>query len=212
MKEADTKTEVKADAQPCETPWEDLRAGALREYEAASTVAHSWASVIPQAINYYFDHARVHPTPTPEAIAAVMERQKLRCQGAPVTLTREITDINTLYAAWKTSEESKLAERRNFHRYVQQLLGEAESLRTQLAISQQQFNQFVADTVEGMECLPDCDSEVHAELCPVTNPIKAFRSLHTQLADSRREVKEIQECDKCDLCEDHHAMKGTPNA
>jgi len=41
-----------------ETPWEDLRAGALKEYEDVSSKAHSWSSVIPRAINYYFDHAK----------------------------------------------------------------------------------------------------------------------------------------------------------
>lgn len=39
-----------------ETPWEDLRASALREYEDVSSRGHSWASVIPQAINFYFDN------------------------------------------------------------------------------------------------------------------------------------------------------------
>jgi len=54
--------------QACQTPWEDLRRGALEEYERASAVAHSWASVIPEAINYYFDHARaqsIFPEPIP---------------------------------------------------------------------------------------------------------------------------------------------------
>lgn len=46
------------DQGSAETPWEDLRAGALREYEDAATKVHSWASVIPRAINYYFDHAK----------------------------------------------------------------------------------------------------------------------------------------------------------
>lgn len=48
-----------------ETPWEDLRANALREYEDVSSKAHSWSSVIPKAINYYFDNYRAAPTPTP---------------------------------------------------------------------------------------------------------------------------------------------------
>lgn len=42
----------------CETPWEDLRAGALRGYEEVSAAAHSWHSVIPKAINFYFDNYR----------------------------------------------------------------------------------------------------------------------------------------------------------
>lgn len=49
-------------AVACETPWEDLRAGALREYDEVSSRCHSWASVIPQAINFYFDNFPRRPT------------------------------------------------------------------------------------------------------------------------------------------------------
>jgi hypothetical protein len=41
-----------------EASWEDLRATALADYEEQSTAAHSWSSVIPRAINFYFDNAR----------------------------------------------------------------------------------------------------------------------------------------------------------
>ena len=41
--------------QACETPLEDLRRSALRHYDEISTVAHVWLSVIPKAINFYFD-------------------------------------------------------------------------------------------------------------------------------------------------------------
>jgi hypothetical protein len=61
----------------CETPWEDLRARALREYEAASTVAHSWSSVIPQAINYYFDHARADLATTTATVDDEQRAQKI---------------------------------------------------------------------------------------------------------------------------------------
>ncbi len=49
----------KAAEHPCaETPWEELRQMALKDYEEKATATHSWSSVVPRAINYYFDHAR----------------------------------------------------------------------------------------------------------------------------------------------------------
>lgn len=57
-----------------ETPWEDLRRSALASYEEAATKAHSWSSVIPRAINYYFENAR---TPTPSSAEARARAREL---------------------------------------------------------------------------------------------------------------------------------------
>jgi hypothetical protein len=38
-----------------QTPLEDLRRGALEHYEKVTSIAHEWQSVIPKAINAYFD-------------------------------------------------------------------------------------------------------------------------------------------------------------
>lgn len=40
-----------------QTPLKDLRQSALRHYDEISTAAHVWHSVIPKAINFYFDNA-----------------------------------------------------------------------------------------------------------------------------------------------------------
>ena len=40
---------------------------------------------------------------------------------------------------------------------------------------------FVTDVSEDMECLPECDSHVHADLCPVTNPVEAWRMLRLEI-------------------------------
>lgn len=50
-------------AQAAETPWEDLRARALQDYEDKATATHSWSSVIPRAINFYFDNFHRLSTP-----------------------------------------------------------------------------------------------------------------------------------------------------
>lgn len=47
----------------------------------------------------------------------------------------------------------------------------------------QTLRQYVADTSDGFECLPNCDSFGHEELCPVTNTVQAFRLLRERLAD-----------------------------
>ncbi len=60
------------ESQACETPLEDLRAGALKHYDEVSSAAHSWHSVIPQAINFYFDRkqAEAEAQREPELITA----------------------------------------------------------------------------------------------------------------------------------------------
>lgn len=56
---------------------------------------------------------------------------------------------------------------------------------------------FLKDTVEDMECLPECDSYGHAELCPVTNTVQAFRLLRERLAtlesDNAEQQKMLEE-------------------
>lgn len=45
-----------AECQAAQTPIEDLRRNALEHYEKVTTVAHEWYSVVPKAINAYFDN------------------------------------------------------------------------------------------------------------------------------------------------------------
>jgi hypothetical protein len=53
----DTCTEH-PECQSAQSPLEDLRRGALDHYEKVTTIAHEWHSVIPKAINAYFDKER----------------------------------------------------------------------------------------------------------------------------------------------------------
>jgi hypothetical protein len=53
--------------QAAETPIEDLRRYAHQHYEEVSSAAHVWHSVIPKAINFYFDHQTTPTPPAPEA-------------------------------------------------------------------------------------------------------------------------------------------------
>lgn len=48
-----------------QTPPEDLRRNALDHYEKVTTVAHEWYSVIPKAINAYFDALAAAPATAP---------------------------------------------------------------------------------------------------------------------------------------------------
>jgi hypothetical protein len=51
---------------------------------------------------------------------------------------------------------------------------------------------FITDTVEGMECLPKCDSYTHEEACPFANPVAAFRALRQQLSDAKAENERLR--------------------
>jgi hypothetical protein len=57
------------DPEACATPLADLRRSALAHYDEISAQAHHWSSVIPRAINFYFDaeEAKAMPDPTPPA-------------------------------------------------------------------------------------------------------------------------------------------------
>lgn len=63
------------------------------------------------------------------------------------------------------------------------LVGEYERL-------EKVHRQFISDTVDRMECLPKCDSYGHEELCPVTNPMEAFRKLRAERDALRALLKE----------------------
>ena len=49
--------------------------------------------------------------------------------------------------------------------------------------------QFLDDCSDDMECLPECNSYGHQELCPVTNPAAAWRQLREELNQLRAMVK-----------------------
>ena len=49
------------------------------------------------------------------------------------------------------------------------------------------FDALCKDTVDGMECLPTCDSYGHDDACPVAYPVNAWRLLRAELEKARRE-------------------------
>jgi hypothetical protein len=62
------------------------------------------------------------------------------------------------------------------------------------------LSQYLMDTTQGFECLPACDSNGHETMCPVRNPVAAWRlirrqvqELTSQLDDARAEVKKLQD-------------------
>ena len=46
--------------QTAQTPLEDLRNDALKHYEDVSIKAHHSSSVIPKAINFYYDYRKMN--------------------------------------------------------------------------------------------------------------------------------------------------------
>lgn len=75
--------------------------------------------------------------------------------------------------------------------YVQ---GKADT-EAALAECEAKLQQFAADTVEGFDCLPTCDSTAHDELCPVAHPVEAWRVLRERLAAAREALLSA----KCEL-------------
>ena len=50
------------------------------------------------------------------------------------------------------------------------------------------YQQVLHDLVEGLDCIPACDREAHAELCPLTNPAGAIADLRRQVAEAHDDV------------------------
>jgi hypothetical protein len=52
--------------------------------------------------------------------------------------------------------------------------------------------QFIKDTVDDMECLPNCDEIGHDEMCPVCNEAEAWRLLRVRLEAAEMEVGRLR--------------------
>lgn len=71
-------------------------------------------------------------------------------------------------------------------------LAKIDTLEQQLQAAQEDLGpwtaktlrQYVADTSDGFECLPNCDSFGHEEFCPVSNVVAAWRQLRERLAEA----------------------------
>ena len=50
----------------------------------------------------------------------------------------------------------------------------------------EKLERFVADVSGDMECLPECNPDVHSELCPVGDPLMAWRQLRAQVAAAEK--------------------------
>jgi hypothetical protein len=63
-----------------------------------------------------------------------------------------------------------------------------KELTDKLAECEAKLQQFAADTTEGFDCLPTCDSTAHDEACPVAHPVEAWRVLRERLAECERKL------------------------
>lgn len=78
-------------------------------------------------------------------------------------------------------------------------LTEAQAQVQELATQNHMLSQYLIDTSEGFECLPGCNSNGHETMCPVSNPLVAWRLIRSQLQEvtsrlnqARAEVKELR--------------------
>jgi hypothetical protein len=81
----------------------------------------------------------------------------------------------------------------------QEALAEAQGQVQELSAQMQMLSQYLLDTSVGFECLSGCSATGHEPMCPVKNPVAAWRltrdqlkQLTLQLDQSRAEVKELK--------------------
>lgn len=89
-----------------ETPWEDLRRGALSHYDQVSSVVRDWLSTVPRSINYYFDHAK--PT-EPNELSKRIAREiaaKVDIFETPEWGEKEIADATAIIAKHLQSQHA----------------------------------------------------------------------------------------------------------
>lgn len=96
-----------------------------------------------------------------------------------------MADEELKLAAWQI-EKAELTAR------VEGLEAERDHYRLALAECKARLQQFAADTTEGFDCLPSCDSIAHDTMCPVAHPVEAWRILRERLAECEREKAGIR--------------------
>jgi hypothetical protein len=81
----------------------------------------------------------------------------------------------------------------------QEHLAEEQGRVQELSAQVQMLSQYLMDTSVGFECLSGCNAMGHEPMCPVKNPVAAWRltrdrleKLTLQLDQSRAEVKELK--------------------
>lgn len=74
----------------------------------------------------------------------------------------------------------------------EQLVAERNHLQAEVDQLRHLWKLHCEDLMQGMECLPKCDSYGHEDGCPVNNPKEAFRKLRQQLADQRAEIADLR--------------------
>jgi prefoldin subunit 5 len=118
------------------------------------------------------------------AVEAVMEtlRQQLNdFERENACLREAISD------AWETYNK------------CQETLTEAQAQVQELSTQNRMLSQYLMDTSVGFECLSGCGANGHEAMCPVSNPVAAWRlirdqvqELTSQLDQARTEVKELE--------------------
>jgi len=76
---------------------------------------------------------------------------------------------------------------------LQDLLDDSLDAQTRQQAELKLHKQFMEDCSDDLECLPGCDAYGHAELCPQTNPMAAFRQLRAELKTQRELNRQLKE-------------------
>jgi hypothetical protein len=82
-----------AEERTMQTPLEDLRRNALEHYEKLSNAACDWSSVIPQAINFYFDCKAGQHFPPAVPVAWIPVTERLPEEKIGVSYMSCLTDV-----------------------------------------------------------------------------------------------------------------------
>lgn len=161
-----------------ETPWEDLRAGALKAYEEASIAAHSWSSVIPKAINFYFDHAKSKPTsatvPSPLTAEEAKDRSRL------IQIAGAIA-VHIGFVSPFADDHARATPRR--------IIKQAEKQEARLKDWAYEIRQIADRMIPSLSVCPHCFGERSLGNCQATQRLQAAALASTEAAARRAAEK-----------------------
>ena len=107
--------------------------------------------------------------------------------------------LNGVDAKENASLRDAISDAWQTYNTCREALTEAQAQVQELATQNHMLSQYLIDTSEGFECLPGCNSNGHETMCPVSNPLVAWRLIRSQLQEvtsrlnqARAEVKELR--------------------
>lgn len=144
--------------QTAKTPLEDLRAGALKHYEEASSAIHHWSSFVENAIKAYNPIAvpisvKTKPTPSVESMEDVL-KDALSKDGLGISLSTEDRILSAMqhWASIKCAEKDReIAELRQLKEVTELALSSSANTIEDMEQELSTKEEAVKELVEGLD-------------------------------------------------------------